>query len=158
SGRGVVFQHRDPVERVGPQSLQGKCTLHQPYRHGAHYHRIGWDEGLEPRCDVWGFPEREVLVSPTPAHHSRHDQTGVDAEPPGELDTIRCRPPGIQGRAGRRAAMMGTSSDVCADPGPEPGIPAGGRRGVVYHLLPLLWYADPCWPGHTGETHAQSLP
>jgi hypothetical protein len=60
--------------------------------------------------------------------------------------------------AGHHRGMMGTSSDVCADPGPEPGTPAGGRRGVVRHLLPLLWGADPCWLGHIGETHAQSLP
>ena len=37
---------------------------------------------------------------------------------------------------------VGAGDILTAHPSPEPGIPAGGRRGVVGHLLPPLWRAD----------------
>ena len=45
---------------------------------------------------------------------------------------------------------VGAGNILTADPPPEPGIPAGGRRGVVGHLLPPLWRADTRRPGHIG--------
>jgi hypothetical protein len=62
--------------------------VHQACRHGAQHHRVGRGERLQPRRNVGRFPERQVLVPPTPAHDPHHDGAGVDAEPHGELHTV----------------------------------------------------------------------
>ena len=102
-------RHRlcDPVEGVGPQVFQGKSPVHQACRHGANHHRVGRGEILEPGRDVGRFPERQVLVPPTPTHHPHHDRAGVDAKPHGELDTVLCRQTGIQGGDGLDNAQAG---------------------------------------------------
>jgi hypothetical protein len=88
------------VEGVGPQVFQGKSPMHQACRHGANDHRIGWSEGVEARCDVRGFPKRQVLVPPATPHHPHHDGAGVDTESHGELHSVLYCQTGIQGRDG----------------------------------------------------------
>jgi hypothetical protein len=92
---------------VGPQIFQDKGALHQAGCHRAQHHRVCWREGLEPRCDVGRFPQRQVLVPPSPAHHPHHDRAGVDAEPYGELDTVLGGQTGIQGGDGLDQAQAG---------------------------------------------------
>jgi hypothetical protein len=74
--------------------------MHQACRHGANDHRIGWSEGVEARCDVRGFPKRQVLVPPATPHHPHHDGAGVDTESHGELHSVLYCQTGIQGRDG----------------------------------------------------------
>jgi hypothetical protein len=78
------------------QFLQDKGPLHQAGRHSAQHHPVRRGEGLQPRCDVGCFPERQVLVPPATTHHSHHDRAGVDAEPHGEMDAVLRRQTGIQ--------------------------------------------------------------
>jgi hypothetical protein len=82
------------------QVFHGKGPVHQPRRHGANDHRIGWSESLEPRRDVRRFPQGEVFMPPTTAHYPHHNRAGVDANPHGKWHTILCHQTGIEGSDG----------------------------------------------------------
>ena len=77
-----------PSERLCSQVLTRKVALNKPVSVSADRHGIRGCEPLNSGCNVWGFSEGKLLLSPTTAHFTDYDETRVYPYPDGELDTF----------------------------------------------------------------------